>query len=145
MKLTDEQSKQVASWISEGLNLSQIQKKINEDLGIPMTYMDVRFLVDDLDLDLQCDPVVSEEDAKNEANKQEEQAGVILDVDVVTRPGTLVSGTVTFTDGKTCEWQLDQMGRLGLVPAEQGYKPDPEDLQDFQIKLQEELQKKGFG
>ena len=47
-----EQKKQIAQWVNDGLGLSDIQKKINDDFGIVMTYMDVRFLVDDLDLDL---------------------------------------------------------------------------------------------
>ena len=34
------------------MGLSDVQKKINTDFGIVLTYMDVRFLVDDLDLTL---------------------------------------------------------------------------------------------
>ncbi len=65
-------------------------------------------------------------------------------VDQLARPGALVSGKVKFSDGKSAEWLLDQMGRLGLVPAEKGYKPAPDDLQEFQTVLQVELQKLGF-
>jgi hypothetical protein len=39
---------------------------------------------------------------------------------------------------------LDQLGRLGVVPAEDGFKPAAADLQEFQIALQGELQKLGF-
>lgn len=147
MKLTEDQNKQVASWIQEGLNLSQIQKKIDEDFDVSMTYMDVRFLVDDLDLSLQCDPEepAEDEDSKNGNIIDESEGSVTLDVDVVTKPGTIVSGSVTFSDGENCGWQLDQMGRLGLVPTTEGYQPPEEDVKEFQVKLQEELQKKGFG
>jgi len=65
-------------------------------------------------------------------------------VDQVTRPGSLVSGKVKFSDGKTAEWYLDQMGRLGFVPKEQGYKPSQNDLMDFQAELQNELARLGF-
>ena len=56
----------------------------------------------------------------------------------------MVSGKVNFSDGKSADWYLDQMGRLGLVPKEQGYKPSEEDLMDFQTELQSELAKLGF-
>jgi hypothetical protein len=69
---------------------------------------------------------------------------VTVSVDQLARPGALVSGKVKFSDGKTAEWVLDQTGRLGLVPAEKGYKPPPADLQEFQIALQTELQKQGL-
>jgi hypothetical protein len=65
-------------------------------------------------------------------------------VDQVTRPGAIVSGGVTFSDGKTAEWYLDQTGRLGLAPAEKGYKPSEEDVMDFQAALQQELTKFGM-
>ena len=50
------------------MGLSDIQKKINDDFGIVMTYMDVRFLVDDLDLDLidEEEEVVEEDDSEVE-------------------------------------------------------------------------------
>ena len=70
--------------------------------------------------------------------------GVSVKVAAVARPGALVSGNVTFSDGNGAEWHLDQMGRLGLSPKQPGYKPSPADLEAFQIELQEELQKLGF-
>jgi hypothetical protein len=56
MTLTPEQKKTVADWVAAGDGLYAIQKKLAEQLGISMTYMDVRFLVDDMDLKLK-DPV----------------------------------------------------------------------------------------
>jgi len=53
MTLTPEQKQTVASWVAAGDNLSAIQKKLSEHFKISMTYMDVRFLVDDLDLALK--------------------------------------------------------------------------------------------
>ena len=60
----DEQKREIARWVSDGMGLSDIQKKINEDFGVVMTYMDVRFLVDDLDLTLvdEEEPVAEEGD-----------------------------------------------------------------------------------
>jgi hypothetical protein len=69
---------------------------------------------------------------------------VSVTVDQVTRPGAIVSGKVTFSDGKRADWHLDQTGRLGIATAEPGYKPSQADLMIFQGELQNELAKLGF-
>src|SRR5436309_14215763 len=53
MTLSPEQKQAVTSWIAAGDNLSAIQKKLSEQFKISMTYRDVRFLVDDLGLELK--------------------------------------------------------------------------------------------
>ena len=35
---------------SEGLSIADVQRKLREELEVSMTYMDVRFLIDDLDV-----------------------------------------------------------------------------------------------
>src|SRR5437899_3500613 len=50
MNLDETQRKKVAEWIAQGLKLSEIQTRLAADLGVTMTYMDVRLLVDDLKL-----------------------------------------------------------------------------------------------
>jgi hypothetical protein len=156
MKLDDAQKQKVSGWIEEGLKLSEIQDKLNSEFALRMTYMEVRFLIDDLGVKLKDKPV--EAPAPPPAampapgtpptTSPDEDGllgkGVSVSVDQVTRPGSLVSGKVTFSDGKSAEWHLDQMGRLGLAPKEQGYKPSQEDLVEFQTELQNELAKLGF-
>jgi hypothetical protein len=56
MVLTDEQKKVVATWVAAGDNLSAIQRKLADEFKVSMTYMDVRFLVDDLNLLLKDPP-----------------------------------------------------------------------------------------
>ena len=51
-KLTPEQITKVSAWVAEGATLSQIQERLSTQLEVSMTYMDVRFLVDDLNLAL---------------------------------------------------------------------------------------------
>lgn len=51
--LTPEQKQAVASWVAAGDNLSTVQKKLSEQFKISLTYIDVRFLVDDLGLELK--------------------------------------------------------------------------------------------
>ncbi|MEO8426753.1 MAG: hypothetical protein ABI651_06535 [Verrucomicrobiota bacterium] len=169
MNLNDAQKKSVVEWIAQGMKLSEIQRRINSEFGIVMTYIEVRFLVDDLKLTPK-DPeppkpvavaggqspgdstIGGPANMKGEPEKGMSEAnqgvppggGVSVKVATVARPGALVSGSVTFSDGNSAEWHLDQTGRLGLSPKLPGYKPSPADLEAFQIELQEELQKLGF-
>ena len=50
MNLDEAQRAKVAGWIAEGLKLSEIQNRLSTELGVRMTYMEVRLLVDDLKL-----------------------------------------------------------------------------------------------
>ncbi len=153
--LTDLQKKQVAAWVGEGLSLAQIQTKIAEDFGVSMTYMDVRFLVDDLNLDLR-DAV--EETPAPAADVPAEAAsagvpaapdavpaagGVSVSLDAVQAPGVLASGDVTFSDGVRGKWFYDSRG-LGLEGFPEGYRPPQADVPEFQKKLVAELRKQGL-
>ena len=53
MTLTPEQKQAVTDWIAAGDNLSAVQKKLTEQFKLSLTYRDVRFLVDDLNLELK--------------------------------------------------------------------------------------------
>lgn len=154
--LTDLQKQQVAIWVSEGLSLAQIQTKIEDELGVAMTYMDVRFLVDDLNLELQdsvpetpVEPAEEDQPATPPAGTQEEAqtppaSGVSLSVDAVQIPGVIASGDVTFSDGVRGKWLIDQSGRPGLAEFPEGYRPPQADMPEFQQKLVVELRKLGF-
>jgi len=155
MNLDEAQRQQVAKWISEGAKLSEIQKRLLE-LGVKLTYMEVRFLVDDLKLtpkDPEPPKVVAPpaaDPAKLAAEKIPAPEGTLpasavsVSVDQLTKPGAMISGKVTFSDGQIADWYLDQTGRLGVVPKVAGYKPTAADVQDFQAALQQEIAKLGF-
>jgi hypothetical protein len=162
MQLTDEQKQKVTAWIGDGMKLSDIQNRLAEEFEVRLTYMDVRLLVDDLKV-MPKDPpeppkpaAVPEEPAVPPAAAEASPlpgpdetvpptgGKVSLTVDTLARPGTIVSGKVTFSDGKSAAWYLDQMGRLGVSPDEQGYRPPAGDVEDFQMQLDRELQKLGF-
>ena len=146
MVLTDEHKKTVADWIAGGASLSDVQKRLKDEFQVTMTYMDVRFLVDDLKLQIkeekpnQSEAVERLAAAKHEGEMQREGAaapgGVSVTMDRITKPHALASGKVTFSDGETAEWMLDQTGRLGLVPAKPGYRPSQADVMAFQDELQ---------
>jgi hypothetical protein len=147
MNLDDTQRQKVAAWINDGLKLADIQKRLESELGLRLTYLEVRFLVDDLKLKPKDPPPSPKAAAKPEdalATAPPPPGKVSVTVDQLARPGAMVSGKVKFSDGKTGEWILDQAGRLGIVPAEKGYKPSQTDQQEFQMCLQQELQKLGM-
>ena len=151
---TADQKKEIATWVAEGVGLSDIQKKINTDFGIVMTYMDVRFLVDDLNLTLQdAEEEVAAKDADGDATKQdapsvddplEGAGGVTVELDTVNPPGAMASGSVVFSDGQSKKWTLDQFGRLGLSGGDTDYKPSDEDVAEFQKQLDTALRGRGF-
>jgi hypothetical protein len=168
MTLDDNQKQQVAAWVEDGVKLAEIQNRLATEMGINLTYMEIRFLVDDLDLvPKEPDPPAPEEptpstgdsplevpasSASTPQGEMEEgdrlrnagSGGVSVTVDSLTKPGSLVSGNVTFSDGNTAEWYLDQMGRLGLAPKTEGYRPSPADVQEFQTALEKEIQRAGL-
>jgi hypothetical protein len=69
---------------------------------------------------------------------------VSVSVDRVVKPGSLVSGTVRFSDGVSGSWFLDRLGQLALQTAKQGYKPSGSDLHAFQSELRKALERSGF-
>ena len=175
MNLTDAQKLQVGKWIDQGLKVADIQKLLGSELKLSMTYMEVRFLIDDLKLapkdptpppapptpppEATATPDAPEEasqskdsfkdDLPEELPPAEEPApdgggNVTVELNRIAIPGTVVSGSVVFSDGKSANWFLDQFGRLGLNSKEEGYKPSQQDLMQFQRGLQAELAKMGF-
>ena len=184
MTLTPEQKNSVSLWVAAGDNLSAVQKKITEQFKVSMTYRDVRFLVDDLNLELK-DPApkvdasdvsktpppvakapgpsaqpagIADAAAESPADAEAELAddgledlppgasSVTVEVDKVTLiPGALAAGTVTFSDGVTGKWVIDQQYRPGFTEISQpGYRPTPADSQAFMQQLSAQLQKRGF-
>ena len=168
MNLDEAQRKTVADWIAQGLKLSEIQNRLMSELGVRLTYMEVRLLVDDLKLTpkdpepakpsetgLSPSAVPSAAGARSPvigpgaaipkpAPTASSPGKVSISVDQLTRPGAVVSGKVTFSDGNTAAWQVDQTGRLGLIAPQPGYRPPASDVEPFQMALEAELSKLGF-
>jgi hypothetical protein len=187
MALTPEQQQAVSAWVAAGDNLSAIQRKLAEQFKIALTYMDVRFLVDDLELKLK-DPApklnsdlgaartapgpqeAARDGKKSFLDKAKEKlglgqggptdvpdpdgeaidegapGGVSVTVDKVTLlPGALASGTVTFGDGVSGKWIVDNQGRPGLTETSRpGYRPAPAEAQAFLQQLSMALQNRGY-
>jgi hypothetical protein len=153
-RLTPEQISKVSAWVAEGATLSQIQERLSTQLEVPMTYMDVRFLVDDLNLALveKEEPKPVEEPAAEAAPAEAaaaaettQGAGVVtVEVDTIAQPHAMVSGHVTFSDGEKADWYIDHQGRPGMAARTPGYRPTPQDITDFQAKLDAALRQAGY-
>ena len=175
--LTDEQKACVAQWFSEGASLDEIQKRLKDELGVHITYLDLRLLVADLPQPGEgtapaeetqgtqetqttegteasapaCDAAAPQTEAPKrydldapDADEGAATPDVAVEVDALMIPGTIASGSVTFSDGTAGKWYLDQMGRLGLSGVPQGYRPSPTDAALFQSRLLEALRAKGL-
>ncbi len=156
MNLNEQQQQAVRTWLAEGAGLSEVQKRLNSEFDLPLTYMETRLLVLELGAEVQDKP--EPEEPKSETPEEmSEDAGeplpdaagspgsVRVSLDRVVQAGALASGDVTFSDGVTAKWMLDQMGRLGLSSTSQpGYRPSPEDVQAFQVELQNLVQTQGL-
>ncbi len=164
MKLSPEQQNAVAQWVSGGAGPSEVQRRLEAELGLKMTFMEVRFLIDDLNLELVPPPppakpakpaaATAMPGAKNELSTEPAEpldaaaeldgGPVTVSVDTIKRPGAMLSGRATFGGGKSMGWQIDQFGRLGLLPSSDGFRPSPADLEEFQYQLQLVLRQKGM-
>lgn len=155
MKLSPEQIATVKAWAAEGESLTGIQKRLKSDLGLSFTYLDTRLLIGDLGLELdEWKPKPKEEKPEEEPEvsagsdllpePEPAAGGVKVIVDKITRPGAMVSGRATFSDGSTSGWYVDQYGRLGLDPSTPGYRPPQADIPAFQAALDRELRKLGL-
>ncbi|MBM3878993.1 MAG: hypothetical protein FJ387_04640 [Verrucomicrobia bacterium] len=167
MNLTDSQKQQVTQWIGQGLQLAEIQKRLETDFGLRCTYMEVKLLIGDLQLvpkDLEPPrpstldappkgppgppagrpPAARPPGATRPSDPAPALGKVAVKADQIAKPGTVVSGSVTFSDGTKATWALDQFGRLGLAPDQKGYRPSPLDMEEFQGALEQELARLGY-
>ena len=53
MELTEHQKSTLSQWAEQGYSLSEIQKRLAEEMGIAMTYMEARFLALDMGLNIR--------------------------------------------------------------------------------------------
>lgn len=173
MNLTDEQKNSVRQWLEEGASVADVQNRLSDEFKVSMTYMDVRFLLDDLKA-TPVDPAEEQPEAPDEPTAEappevedtpteepkpvDAEAELVPDdapagegggkatvtIDEIVRPGAMASGKVTFSDNKTCTWYIDQFGRPGLVPPEEGYQPKQEDIMAFQQELHSVLSRAGI-
>lgn len=154
----------MAEQIAAGVSLSDVQSMVNAEFKLSMTYMDIRILASELEIDWQklspeknasapeksdapeaaesVETAAPAEDipADNAAPAMPDLSTTKVEVSKIARPGMMFSGSATFANGSTADWYLDNMGRLG-VDNLQGDQPGQEDIEKFQMALQLELRK----
>jgi len=156
--LSPEQISQIQAWADEGDGFPEIQKKLRDDFEIRITYLETRFLLEDLKIELKPAPVAEPEPevVADEAPAGDEpvEDGNLPDddgtgtakvsIDALLRPGAIISGKVDFGGGNIASWWLDQMGRLGMDPMENGFRPSESQVLAFQDELRAVIQKSGL-
>lgn len=157
----------MAEELQKGESLSDIQKLVNEKFSLHLTYMELRILASELEsvdwksLDPRAQAEAAKKTKEEAADKAAAEAGgdipepagedaagpaagkTVVELSKLARPGMMLSGTVKFISGSTAEWYIDNMGRLGLENVN-GAKPTREDIEAFQIEL-ENVARKALG
>jgi predicted naringenin-chalcone synthase len=141
-QLSEEQIATIKSWAAAGAQLPEIQLRMKEELGLSVTYMDTRFVVLDLGIELIEE---KKEDPAQEIKQAPVATGkVTLTMDSVAIPGAIVSGKAIFSDGESAIWMLDQTGRPALDPDTAGYQPSQADILEFQKQLRALIESTGL-
>jgi hypothetical protein len=141
-QLSEEQIASIKSWAAAGAQLPDIQLRMKEDLGISVTYMDTRFVV--LDLGIELIEEKKEEPVPEIKEAPVPTGEVTVTMDSVALPGAIVSGKAVFSDGESAIWMLDQTGRPSLDPTTPGYQPNQEDIMEFQKQLRAHIESTGL-
>lgn len=148
-KISAEMLEQVRRWAEQGVDLNGIQKNLASDCGVHMTYMELRFLLLDNDIEIASvaeatKPAPATEAAQaaspveNDDESGSPAAGrVQVSLDEIQLPGALISGKATFPGGASGAWLIDQMGRFGW--RELTGTPSPQEMQEFQTELTQML------
>ena len=138
-QLSPEQVRSIRDWAEEGLDLNAIQKWLHEDLGIKLTFMDTRFLLQDLDIQIrQPEPEPQAEQPAELSGAAAPPASLLgktqVTVDEITPPHALMAGKILFRSGAQGVWDIDRTGRINW-DATLG-EPTADDLREFETELQ---------
>lgn len=159
-----ELEQQIAAFMTEelakGTGLSELQTMVNEKFQTHLTYMEIRIIASELQVDWNATDPKAIAAAKEKAKKEEEakaaeeaarlaaENGEVPETDApgkcvvtlnkVNPPGILASGTVTFSGGSTADWYVDQTGRPGLGNLK-GDQPTQQEAEEFMMELQKIL------
>lgn len=142
-QLTAEQISAIKTWAAEGAQLPEIQQRMREEMNHPVTYMDTRFLILDLGIELHVEKK-SEPVVEPTAAPLAGDGSTHVTMDALPLPGTLASGKVTFSDGESGIWGIDQTGRPSLDFRTPDYQPSREDIMEFQVQLRALIEQSGL-
>ena len=153
--VTEEQRAFIGRRLNEGASLATVQQELAKDCGVSITYLDLRLLAADLEVDWQQHeppPKATKPDAAVDdaaagdgvgGGPDDRDAavggGTRVTVSRLARPGAAMHGNVEFKSGAEAEWVLDRYGQLQLNPGPGSARPTEEDLREFQAELQRQL------
>ena len=69
-KFSQEQVAQMREWIKQVRSVSEFQSKLNEAFNLHLTYLETRFLMDDLDLQIVSETTTKEETPEASTDKE---------------------------------------------------------------------------
>jgi len=141
MNLTTDQITTLKEKVAEGAQLNELQNIIKTQFGHNLSFMETRFLISDLDIQIitpepaapseptepiSTDSAPAQTEALNQKNIPE--SSVSVEIDQIEQPGSYVSGSVTWSDGQTGQWLINQEGSLDLKMGTPDYQPLTEDM-----------------
>jgi len=142
-QLSEEQIATIKQWAEQGAQLAEIQRRMREEMELPVTYIDTRFVVLDLGITI-IEEKTEEPVVEVEISPPTPTGETTVTMDSVALPGAIVSGRVVFSDGESGIWKLDQTGRPSLDPNTPGYQPSSEDIMEFQKQLRALVEASGL-
>jgi hypothetical protein len=157
-----ELKREIARLLREGRSLNDIHKHVTRELGREMTFLDLRLLISDLDVEMPEEPepepapapapgpgagaaedLVMPPGVRRGEAPQTAGGKTSVSVDAVARPGLALSGAYTTKSGASGKWFMDAYGRVGLEPAPGSAKPAPGDMAELQQELGKALRTQG--
>jgi hypothetical protein len=142
-QLSEKQIATISEWAAQGAQLADIQLRMRQEMEIPITYMDTRFVVLDLGITL-IEEKTEEPLPEIEHSPPTPTGKTTVTMDSLAIPGSVVSGKVVFSDGESGLWKLDQTGRPSLDPNKPDYQPSREDIMEFQQQLRALIESTGL-
>ena len=139
--VNEHQLEAIKAWAAEGADLNAIQKKLQSEFELHLTFMEVRFLMLDHGIELVAESEQTSEGKSSDRQEkvhqdvgtEEQGSKVRVELDDLQLPGTLFSGKAHFPGGAEGAWQIDQLWRLGW--SKLTGTPSPEEMQSFQQEL----------
>jgi hypothetical protein len=147
----------ITDLLKQGQSLSDIYDHVTKERGHQMTFLDLRLLIADLNVQLPEEEDDEPPAPPPPAGEQKEVAlppgarrpepteapagATSLSVDSVTRPGVAMSGQYTTRSGAKGSWFMDAYGRVGLEAAAGSAKPSTEDMAELQQELGDVLRR----
>lgn len=133
--LSQEQKSLIEQWVNEGQDFNALQKSINNQFGLKLTFMDTRFLILDMGLQIQTKEEDPSETREPALTTTKGTGQLELSISEITRPGMAVSGDVIFPSGAFGIWFIDSQYRIGIDPDASSPEPTEKDMNSFQTEI----------